>query len=197
MIRTLKGYVQSTQTDHLILVLGTGSETGLGLKIHAPAPTLVKLRPGEVSLLHTYLQVREDALTLYGFESEEELDMFELLLSVNGVGPKVALATLSTLAPDALRVALVNEEPAIVARVPGIGKRTAEKIILDLKDKVGASTDQFTALAQTTDIDSEVIEALIALGYSVVEAQRAVQQLPKELTGVEERLRHALSQFGG
>ena len=139
----------------------------------------------------------KDALTLYGFESEEELGMFELLLGVNGVGPKVALSTLSTLTPDALRMALTNEEPAVIARVPGIGKRTAQKVVLELKDKVQPLGDGLEALAQTSDADAEVIEALTALGYSVVEAQRAVQQLPKDAVGVEERLRLALSQFAG
>jgi Holliday junction DNA helicase RuvA len=123
--------------------------------------------------------------------------MFEMLLNVSGVGPKVALATLSMLAPDALRLALANDEPAIIARVPGVGRRTAQKIVLELKDKVQPSVTGLAALAQVTDIDTEVIEALTALGYSVVEAQRAVQKLPKDVTTVEDRLRLALSQFGG
>ena len=139
--------------------------------------------------------MREDALTLYGFESEDELQMFELLLGVSGVGPKVALSTLSTLSPDALRLALANEEPALIARAPGVGKRTAEKIVLELKDKVKLPTSGLAALALTSETDSDVIEALTSLGYSVVEAQRAVQKLPKEITKLEDRLRLALSQF--
>ncbi len=148
-------------------------------------------------MLHTYLQVREDALTLYGFESEDELAIFELLLTVSGVGPKVALSTLSTLSPDALRLALSNSEPGVIARVPGIGKRTAEKIVLELKDKVKVPASGVEALAQISAADAEVIDALVALGYSIVEAQRAVQLLPKDVTAVEERLRLALSGFGG
>lgn len=148
-------------------------------------------------MLHTYLQVREDALTLYGFESEDELAIFELLLTVSGVGPKVALSTLSTLSPDALRLALSNSEPGVIARVPGIGKRTAEKIVLELKDKVKAPASGVEALAQISAADAEVIEALVALGYSIVEAQRAIQSLPKDVTAVEDRLRLALSGFGG
>lgn len=120
--------------------------------------------------------------------------MFELLLGVSGVGPKVALATLGVLSPDALRMAVAGEEPALIARVPGVGKRTAEKIVLELRDKLKQAVG-IQALASATDIDSEVIEALIALGYSVVEAQRAVQKVPKDAVGVEERLRLALSQF--
>lgn len=196
MIRLLRGSIYAVQNDYLILNLG-GPLSGIAVKVQVPAPTLAQLRPDDTCELHSYLQVREDALTLFGFESADELEMFELLLTVNGVGPKVALATLSTLTPDALRLALSSEEPGMVARVPGIGKRTAQKIILELKDKVAPPIDGLESLAQTTDADSEVVEALIALGYSVVEAQRAVQGLPKDVESVEERLRIALSQFGG
>ncbi len=195
MIRLLRGSVYAVQNDHLVLNLG-GALSGIAVKVHAPVPTLAQLRPDDSCELHAFLQVREDALTLFGFDSTEELEMFELLLTVNGVGPKVALATLSTLTPDALRLALSSEEPAMVARVPGIGKRTAEKIILELKDKVSQPAGTLETLAQTTDTDGEVVEALIALGYSVVEAQRAVQSLPNDVESVEDRLRIALSQFG-
>ncbi len=194
MIRTVRGAVVGLGKDYLVLDVG-GASGGIGLKIHAPTPTLAQVNSGQELRLHTYLQVREDALTLFGFTDEEELEIFELLLGVNGVGPKVALSTLSTLTPDALRLALANDEPAVIARVPGIGKRTAQKIVLELKDKVEASGDGLQALASASDVDTEVIEALIALGYSVVEAQRAVQKLPKDAATVEERLRLALSQF--
>lgn len=198
MIRLIHGIIRAVKKDHVVIDVRVGEGTaGIGLKIHVPSTLLASLRTDDQYSLHTYLQVREDALTLYGFESEDELAMFELLLGVNGVGPKVALATLSTLAPDALRLALANEEPGVIARVPGIGKRTAEKIVLELKDKVEQPADQLESLAQTVDFDVEVIEALIALGYSVVEAQRAVQGLPPDVSSVEERLRLALSQFGG
>lgn len=194
MIRTIRGTVTGRGKGFLILDVGS-SMGGIGFKIAVPEPTAAKFRADDLVRLHTYLQVREDDLSLYGFESDDELSFFEMLLGVSGVGPKVALSALSTMAPDALRLAIGNKEPAIIARVPGIGKRTAEKIVLDLKDKVGAPTSQLESLAQTLDADSEVIEALIALGYSVVEAQRAVQTLPKEAVGIEERLRLALSQF--
>jgi len=198
MIRLIRGFVFAVGKDHLVIEIGTPSTSPLasmGFKVTVPVPTLAKQSIESAIVLHTYLQVREDALTLYGFETEDELDMFQLLLSVNGVGPKVALATLSTLSPDALRLALSNEEPGVVARVPGIGKRTAEKIVLELKDKVQQPSGALEALALTSDTDGEVIEALVALGYSVVEAQRAIQKVPKDVEGVEERLREALSQF--
>ena len=194
MIRLLRGAVQGRGKDYLLIELG-GASGGMGFKVHVPDTMRLEAQPNDALTLHTYLQVREDALTLFGFSSEEELDLFELLLSVNGVGPKVALSTLSTLSPDALRMALANEEPAVIARVPGIGKRTAEKIVLELKDKVGPPAGALETLAQSMNTDGEVIEALIALGYSVVEAQRAIQALPDDVQGVEERLRLALGQF--
>lgn len=195
MIRLVRGTIISVGKDYLVVEIGGGAAGGIGVKVHAPAPTLAQHAADSAILLHTYLQVREDALTLFGFETEDELEMFELLLGVNGVGPKVALSTLSTMTPDALRLALINEEPGLVARVPGIGKRTAEKIVLELKDKVRQPLGMLPGLGSASNADSEVIEALIALGYSVVEAQRAVQGLPKEAVGVEERLRLALSRF--
>jgi Holliday junction DNA helicase RuvA len=104
------------------------------------------------------------------------------------------MSTLGVMNPDMLRSAVASEEPAMIARVPGVGKRTAEKIVMELRDKV-KQTSGLQSLAYASDIDSEVIDALISLGYSVVEAQRAVQKLPKEATDVEERLRMALTQF--
>jgi Holliday junction DNA helicase RuvA len=196
MIRLVRGTVLTTSKDSIVVDVGNAGG-GLGLRVFVPDPTAAQAQPGGDLVLHTYLLVREDALALYGFATEDELAMFELLLGVNGVGPRVALSTLSNLTPDALRLALANDEPAIIARVPGIGKRTAQKIVLELKEKVQPIGGGLAALAAVTDVDSEVIDALTALGYSVVEAQRAVQKLPKDATTVEERLRLALSQFGG
>jgi len=196
MIRLVRGVVVARSRDSLVIDTG-GVTGGIGLKVFAPDQTAARLQDGAAVLLHTYLQVREDAMTLYGFESEDELVVFELLLTVSGVGPKVALSILSTLSPDALRLALVNQEPAIVARAPGVGKRTAEKIVLELKDKIKAPAGNLEALAQVTAADAEVIDALVTLGYSIVEAQRAIQGLPSDAVTVEERLRYALSQFGG
>lgn len=194
MIRLVRGVVVGQTKDALIVDMG-GAGGGIGLRVLTPFPTLAQTTVGSDISLHTYLRVREDALTLFGFLTEDELSIFELLLGVSGVGPKVALSTLSTLSPDAIRLALANEEPGVIARTPGIGKRTAEKIVLELKDKVQLPDSGLAALAVVSDLDSEVIEALIALGYSVVEAQRAVQGLPADITTVEERLRLALAQF--
>jgi Holliday junction DNA helicase RuvA len=189
MIRMVRGTVMARGKDYLVIDVN-----GVGYKVFVPEPAALAANSHEELMLHTYLQVREDALNLFGFADAEELAMFELLLAVNGVGPKVALAALSVLSPDMLRMAVAAEEPALIARVPGVGKRTAEKIVLELRDKIKQPSSLQT-IAYATDVDSEVIDALISLGYSVVEAQRAVQKLPKEAEGVEERLRLALSQF--
>ncbi|MFM7172270.1 MAG: Holliday junction branch migration protein RuvA [Caldilinea sp.] len=195
MIRIVRGQVAIWQKDWLVVDVG-GESGGIAFKVFVTEPTAARHQKGSAATLYTHLQVREDAFSLYGFESEEELAIFELLLTVSGVGPKVALSTLSVLAPDALRLALANGEASLIARVPGIGKRTAEKIVLELKDKVKAPSTGVERLAQLSAVDGEVIDALVALGYSLVEAQRAIQGLPREATTVEERLRLALSAFG-
>jgi Holliday junction DNA helicase RuvA len=189
MIRMVRGTVMARGRDYLVIDVG-----GVGYKVFVPETAALTANTNETIMLHTYLQVREDALNLFGFANEDELAMFELLLGVNGVGPKVALATLGVLNPDMIRSAVASEEPAMIARVPGVGKRTAEKIVLELRDKV-KQVSGIQSLAFATDVDSEVVDALVSLGYSVVEAQRAIQKLPKEAVGVEERLRLALSQF--
>ena len=195
MIRLVRGLVVGKGKDFVVVDAGTASG-GIGYKVSVPDVVALRLNLNATVTLHTYLQVREDAQVLYGFESEDELGMFEMLLGVNGVGPKVAMATISVLSPDALRMALANEEPALIARVQGVGKKTAEKIVLELKGKVRSTSTSVAGIANMVDADMEVVEALIALGYSVVESQRAVQGLPKDVTGVEDRLRLALSRFG-
>lgn len=190
MIASIEGVVLSRQPDSLVLALG-----GLGVRVYAPADLLARLRPGDAVLLHTHLHVREQELTLYGFADEQELAFFQLLLGVSGIGPKSALSVLSNMPVDALRLAIGQEQPGVLARLPGIGKKTAEKIVLELKDKVGAPEGAPPELAALNAADAEVIDALTALGYSIVEAQRAVQALPREVHDVEERLRLALAGF--
>ena len=193
MIRTIRGTAIARGKDHIVIDVG-GAAGGLGIKVFVPEPAAAETELNASVTFHTYLQVREDALNLYGFPTEDELSIFELLLGVSGVGPKVALATLSTLTPQTVRLALANDEPALISRVPGIGKRTAQKIVLELRDKVQPPGD-LAQLAVAANVDTEVIEALTSLGYSVVEAQRAVQRVPRDVENVEDRLRIALSQF--
>jgi Holliday junction DNA helicase RuvA len=195
MIRLVRGLVVAKGRDFLVVDVGTATG-GIGYKVTVPDVVALRTNLNSTITLHTYMQVREDAQILFGFENEDELGMFEMLLGVNGVGPKVAMATLSVMNPEMLRMALANEEPALIARVPGVGKRTAEKIVLELKGKVKSTATGLAGMVTMVDADMEVVEALIALGYSVVESQRAVQGLPKEVTGVEDRLRLALSRFG-
>jgi len=190
MIATLRGEVTQIEDTALIIEVG-----GVGMRVFAPAPLRARLKVGEVAFIYTHLVVREDALTLYGFESQADRDLFNLLLGVDGVGPKVALSVLSTLTLDAVQRAIFAEEADLLSRVPGVGKKTAQKIALHLKDKLKPS-DALAHVAAMTDFDSEVLAALTALGYSVVEAQAAIQSLPKDApTDVEERLRMALGYF--
>ncbi len=190
MIATLRGKIVQIEENSLVLEVG-----GVGLRVFAPAPLRRRLNVGEVILLYTHLVVREDALVLYGFESQSERELFNILLGVDGVGPKVALSVLSTLTPDAIQRAVFADEADMLSRVPGVGKKTAQKMALYLKDKL-KPMDTLATVAAMTDRDSEVLAALTALGYSVVEAQSAIQSLPKDAPeDTEERLRMALQYF--
>ncbi len=189
MIARLRGSVIARGKDYLIV-----EASGVGYKVFVPADVLASTRLAEEIVLQTHLQVREDNFSLFGFTTDDALDLFEQLLTVSGVGPKSALTILSAMSPEAIRLAIGQEQPGVLARVPGVGKKTAEKIVVTLKDRIGAVTAGEELLALTA-ADAEVIEALTALGYSVVEAQRALQNIPRDITGVEDRLRRALSQF--
>lgn len=190
MIATLRGEITQIEDNALTVEIG-----GLGLRVFVPAPLRSRIKVGEAVLLYTHLVVREDALTLYGFETQADRQLFDMLLGVDGVGPKVSLAVLSTLTVETVQRAVFTEESEILGRVPGVGKRTAQKIILYLHDKIRPS-DALAQVAVMSDRDGEVLAALTALGYSVVEAQTAIQSLPKDAPGdVEERLRMALTYF--
>ena len=190
MIATLRGEISQIEDTALIVEVG-----GVGLRVFVPAPLRVQAKAGEMIFLFTHLVVREDALILYGFESQGDRELFNTLLGVDGVGPKVALSVLSTMTLDAIQRAVFAEEPDVLSRVPGVGKKTAQKMALHLKDKLKPG-DGLSKLAAMSDSDSEVLAALTALGYSVVEAQAAIQSIPKDApddTG--ERLRMALGYF--
>jgi Holliday junction DNA helicase RuvA len=190
MIARLKGKLEAKGKDHAII-----NVDGIGFKVYVPTSLLDSWESlGHEVELCTHLHVRENELSLYGCDNQEELTVFELLLGVSGVGPKVALAVLSTLPPDSLRTAIAQENAEALTRVPGIGPKTAKKLIFDLKDKIGVGVTPTPAPA-LTDADAEVIAALTALGYSVVEAQAALQSLPKEEMEIEEKVRLALAYF--
>ena len=191
MISSLLGELQQKEDNLLVVAVG-----GVGLRVAVPKGLAERLDVGEKVFLHTHLIVRENELSLYGFESAEDRKLFTTLLGVDGVGPKVALSVLSTLTIDAIQRAIFNDEPELLSRVPGVGKKTAGKIALYLKDRL-KPTDALSRVASMSDVDSEVLAALTALGYSVVEAQSAIQSIPKDASpDVEERLRIALQYFG-
>jgi Holliday junction DNA helicase RuvA len=189
MIASIQGQVLADHNDSLVIDVN-----GIGYKIFVPFSVRTR-NQGQNIFLHTHLVVREDSLTLYGFSSPDELSLFTILLTINGVGPKVALAILNTLSADNLRNAVVADRAEILTRVPGIGKKTAQKILFELKDKLAVGLDAIPA-AGFDDIDSDVIDTLVALGYSIVEAQTAIQSLPPNAPEeVEERVRLALQYF--
>lgn len=188
MISRISGVVWEVGDGYVVVRTG-----GMGLRVEVPSSVLQQVGGVEQPLeLFTYFQVRENRMALYGFLTREKRSLFELLLDISGVGPTVALSLLSTISPDALRQAVLQDEPALLTRVPGIGTKTAKKIIFNLKDEVIPAEGRATPLL--TDADTEVIAALTELGFSLVEAQSALQDLPRdEDVPVEERIRMALS----
>jgi Holliday junction DNA helicase RuvA len=189
MISRLRGTVLSVKPPIAVIDVG-----GVGFRVSCSQAALDTLDPGRTSDLHTHLIVREDDLSLFGFASEEEVALFQTLLGVSGVGPRTALAMLSRLQPETLRAAIVNDRVDVISRVPGIGKKTAEKIIFTLKDKLGG-LDAAPSVPMSA-VDTEVISALTALGYSVAEAQSALGSLPRgEKMDLEEKIRRALGYF--
>jgi Holliday junction DNA helicase RuvA len=189
MIASLRGVVQRVGELELVLELA-----GVGLHVAVPAGFLrQEIEVGDTIFLFTHLIVREDALTLYGFPSTEQRSLFVELMSVSGVGPRLALAILSHLSGDVLRSAVVNNQPGVLAQVPGVGKKTAEKLVFHLKDRMQAPEGMPEPIE---GLDSEVVGVLTALGYSIVEAQTAVQSIPQDFSeDIEDRVRLALRYF--
>jgi len=195
MIAFLTGRVAGkTLTHALIEVHGVGYQLAMSTGSLAALPT----DGGDVTV-HTYLYVREDELSLFGFESPAERKAFELLIRVNGVGPKVALAALSTLSPEQLGAAVASDDIAMISSVPGVGAKTAQRIILDLKDKIGAgeagrlgSADGRTAPTAT----SEATDALLGMGFSAAEAAAALKGYEGAAGDAQALLRHALMRLG-
>jgi len=190
MISILHGNVISQETDGIIVDVN-----GVGFHVMVPNYLRDRLQPGENIYLYTRMIVREDAWLLCGFEAKEGREVFDLLLSVNGIGPRLAMSILSTLTPDTIRRAVFNEQAEVFSRVPGIGNKTAQKIVLHLQDRL-PSTGGLAPLSRISDVDTEVLSALTTLGYSLVEAQAALQYIPRDTPQeVETRLRIALQYF--
>jgi Holliday junction DNA helicase RuvA len=191
MIASLSGTLSTTGKGFVVVQVG-----GVGFQVFVPRTLLdSQPDPGQEIRLFTHLHVRENELTLFGFGSEEELALFRLLQTVSGIGPKAALSILSTLPPDRLRLALAEEDAATLSRVPGIGPKTAKKLVFDLKDKVAAELPGTGLRPAISEADIDLIAALTGLGYSVAEAQEAIRSLPRESLPFEERVRLALLYF--
>ena len=187
MIATVQGIVAHRDHGSIVLVVG-----GVGLDITTTHTATDMCQEGETVFLFTRLIVREDMLALFGFSSETERDMFDLLLRVSGVGPKLAIHILSSLSLDNLRSAIASDKPEMLMRVPGVGKTTAQKIVLELKDKMPTSIDGMP-IGEFDMTNNDVMDALTSLGFSIIEAQSAVQSLPASAPkGVQERIRLCL-----
>ena len=193
------GYVKGIVT-HIFLSSAFVNVHGVGYRVHAPVSTLSRLAVGEEALLFTYMNVREDAVVLYGFLTQDEYDLFMLLIGVNGVGPKVANGILSADRTDRLRLAVANKEIGVLTKMPGIGKKTAERIVLELQDKIGtgdsAAGTAASAEPAVSGIGDEVTAALTGLGYSVQEAGPVVERLAPDYETVEDLLKACLRALG-
>jgi Holliday junction DNA helicase RuvA len=190
MIATLEGRIVAKGENYVIVAVG-----GVGFKVRVPSSLLARLGgTGQEVSLFTHMHVRETEIALYGCSTPDELALFELLLGVSGIGPKVALNVVSIMSTDALRDAIARGDAAMLTRIPGVGKKTAERVMLDLKDKLGIGLE-FVSYPALTHADAEVISALTSLGYSIAEAQAALRSLPREDLPLEERIRLALQYF--
>ncbi len=192
MIASLSGRVKALRQDALIVEVG-----GVGFEVRVPRALLESsLRVGQSVELYTYMLVREGEIALFGFRSLGEHELFTTLLAVNGVGPRTALAVLSTFSPETLRSAIAQGNIAALTRIPGVGAKTAQRLVLDLKDKLGLPAEAI-AMATWREGDADVLNALTALGYSLAEAQMALKAVPEETMRLDERILAALRSLGG
>ena len=193
MIASLHGTLESLGSDWAII-----NVNGVGFQVYMPTSTLSTLGAvGEEVKLHTHLHLKEDDATLYGFGSVDELRLFQTLIGVSGLGPKLALAMLSAMNVDQLAMAIATGSTDLLTTVPGIGKKMAARLILELREKIGAVVVT-TPAAQVVQENADVLAALTSLGYSVTEASRAVATLPASSDlSLEEKVKLALQYFGG
>ena len=193
MIASLQGKIEAIGTDSVIV-----NVNGVGYQVFLPTSTLSTIgRVGTEVKLYTHLQVRDDMLALYGFDEPDELRLFTILTGVSGIGPKLGLAMLSGMNTDQITMAIATGNADILTTISGVGKKTASRIVLELKEKIGAGWIT-TTQAESIQGNQDVLDALISLGYSAAEAARAIASLPK--TGelpLEERITQALQYFGG
>ncbi|MGX7829216.1 Holliday junction branch migration protein RuvA [Actinokineospora sp. 24-640] len=193
MISSVRGQVASVGLDHVVVDVG-----GVGLAVQATPHTLAGLRRGEEAALATALVVREDSLTLFGFADAEARDLFRLLQTVSGIGPRLALATLAVLEPDQLRHALAEGNITALTQVPGIGRKGAERLIIELRDKVGALPTEAPAAQSPSRVRGAVVEALVGLGFPAKQAEQTVDSVlaANGAADMSTALREALATLG-
>ena len=196
MISILRGIAVSVGLDHIDVVVG-----GIGFRVHVtPAFAQGAARDDEITV-YTSMIVREDSMTLYGFESADERDVFTRLMSVSGIGPKIALAALAVLHPDELRRAVRDQDLATLQRIPGVGKKSAQRMALEIGDKLGTPAslpEAAPAPAPSQDaVATEVSAALVGLGWSEAQAAKAIEKLAGSGLGASDMLRAALVALGG
>lgn len=194
MIGYVRGIASHIFPDHCFIDV-----QGVGYRVYIAGTTRQKLMVGKEATLFTHTHVREDAMLLYGFYTQDEYELFLTLLAINGIGPKVAMGILSAVDPNQFRVAIRSKNMSVLTKLPGIGKKTAERMILELKDKIGDVTaEEFgeTDIALSTgDIIDEAILALVALGYNQNEIMPVVKRIGKKTQSVEELIKLALREF--
>lgn len=188
MIAWLSGKSRGIRHGSVIVDVG-----GVGYEVRVSAYVLGKVAGAEDVSFHIHTHVREDVLALYGFLSEDELTVFESLISVSGIGPKAALGILSIADTDTIRTAIVNRDPSLLTQVSGVGKKTAERVIVELQNKVSAPTGKGSG---TVTADGEAVEALLSLGYKVSEARDALKAVPAGTEDIGEKIRVALRLLG-
>ena len=197
MYEYIKGRVAATGADYIVI-----ENNGIGFKIFTSVNTMAKVKINDSNvMIHTYLHVREDIMVLYGFADKEELSLFNMLIGISGIGPKAGLSILSTFTPRAVAVAIAGNNPKELSKAKGIGKKTAERIILELKDKFKALQKDLlpgetTALEMNT-VAEEAKTALMVLGYSPNEARKAVDVNSGENMILEELIRGCLKYLNG
>ncbi len=180
MIAMLRGRLALFREDYIVLDV-----QGVGYKVYTPVSAGMSL--GQEVTLHTYLQVREDALVLYGFPLQEQLELFELLISVSGMGPKTALGVLNCMDAAHIRQAVLAEDLATLTRIPGVGKKTAQRLVLELKDKLKPGFGEIPAVISGQEGPAaEAVEALLSLGYTPAEAKSALSKGLEESAGAQD-----------
>jgi len=194
MIGSLRGRLTLKQAPAVIIECN-----GVGYDVETPMSTFLELPPiGEELFLFTHLVVREDAQTLFGFATDEERVLFRLLLKISGVGAKIALAVLSAMSVDGFRRCIEYEDTTALSKIPGIGKKTAERLIVEMRDKIDATTsDGVTRVTVEQGAKSEAVDALIALGYKPAEVNKLIAKLDIEDMSAEDIIRLALKQAAG